>query len=287
MEHRQRDQIAVGTGEWARARHQMHLQRRTQDPFRGARGAGSIDHAQSVPWLDLPLRRRQGVAVAAQRTSGVQDQAGGHLAGIAHHDDVGEFGARHVAQALDQSSVGDHQPRAGILDDVRQETASIAGVDRHIDRAQIVQRQHHRQAGAPVRQPHGDEVALRDSQTPQGLRAAPDLRAQLSAGQGRAVGEDGARVVRDFPAAPVYRVADDAFVLGGHTPVEQGRLSSTSRRRGRNHRCVSADPVWPIMPSRDSEFYRPAAQDRVSGRAGLARRDRTTASRESRAASQW
>ncbi len=142
-----------------------------------------------------------------------------------------------LAEPLDQAPVGDREPGAGVLDHMGEDVAPIGGVDRDVDRAEIVDREPAtRTTVGPVRQPHDDRVVLLDPQRLQPRGGRPGQLEQLPARPFGAVLEHRKHVVRSLRGAPLEHLPQHAF-LTTRSPREHESLSPSA-----DYRTVSTLP---------------------------------------------
>ncbi len=104
----------------------------------------------------------------------------------------------------------DHQPGAGVGDDVLQHSPAVGDIDGGVDRPQLVQSQESQDRLGSIRLPAEHEFAPRYAQRLKPRSARPDLFLELSPAPLTDAGEDDRRRFRRFPGAPIQHPAHNA-----------------------------------------------------------------------------
>ena len=223
MEHRAVDQIAVIGGDEGPAfgaciGEQMQIG--GQHPLGRPRGARGEDDRHGIPWLD---RAGQGGKRACRRQQRVfigDGGQGGLTRRAAHHDQLFQLAGVDPFQPVGQAGMDHGHARIRDVDDMRQKIAAIGGVDRHIDRAQIVQRKEDADLFAAVGGKDQHMIALRHALLLQADGGLDDLVAEIGIGPCLAViVEDDEGTVGLLFSQPVDQVAGHDTVAGGHARV--------------------------------------------------------------------
>ena len=160
----------------------------------------------------------------------------GTVGGIAaQHDRRRERRAVDVGQPAQEIGVRHDQPRIGIRHDMRQQAAAIGEIDRHVDRAEIVEAEPDADRIRPVGQPRQHLVALRDAECRESDRGTARDRLRLAVGPFGAVGETREHLVgrcsrRDDRATAAAR-KDRRRVRADRTRVSTLRTFSVHARR--------------------------------------------------------
>ena len=87
-------------------------------------------------------------------------------------------------EARQELGMGDDQPRIGIVDHVFENPAAVGEIDRHVDRAEIVEPEPDAQCVGAIGQPGQNGVALLDTQAAESRRGSTGGLARLAIGPG-------------------------------------------------------------------------------------------------------
>jgi hypothetical protein len=130
---------------------------------------------------------------------------------LAEHHDGSQTGRVDGCEALDQTAVGEHEARARSSDDVLEESAAVARVDRHVDGAEVIQREERRDGHRRVALPGQYEVALAHAKGLEPGGMPLDACQCLAVGPVFAVLEQHESGIGLLRRAPDQQLADDAF----------------------------------------------------------------------------
>ena len=142
------------------------------------------------------------------------------------------------ASAADEFGMHDDQLGLGVRDDVRQQAAAIGDVDRHVDRAEIVDRRtrcgSHRARSAATTA----RVALLDAERCRPIAVWLRDRLRLAIGPFAAVGEAHEHLVRRRRRMAVEQRPQHATFGVGHARIEPGSRHRFLRSLTVALRCV-------------------------------------------------
>jgi hypothetical protein len=194
--------------------------------------AGRVDDAVGVPGLHLRHgAQRRGIAV----------QRGGaeHAAPAWWRPVVGtdadqrlDLGQVDVLQPLHQPRMAQQHLRPGIAHDMGQQVAAERGVERAVQRAEVVGREPGQEHRLAVGQPDADGIALPHTQGLQRLRGGAHTGVRLAPGPLLAVLEHREHAVRRGPGPVVQQRRDHAALARRHRRVEPGGIEITFDEHG-------------------------------------------------------
>ena len=160
---------------------------------------------------------------AGSSTDGGMDGEAGHVGRrAAQHDRRRERRAVDVGEPAQEIGVSHDQPRIGIRHDMRQQAAAIGEIDRHVDRAEIVEAEPDADRIRPVGQPRQHLVALRDAECRESDRCAARDRLRLSVGPFGAVGETREHLVGRCGGVTIEQRPQHAKIGGGNARIKPG-----------------------------------------------------------------
>ena len=214
-----------------------HVEIGGQNALGRAGRARGVDDRLDIPRLDRAFQRIE--CIAADRVEAHHRQADVGRHAVCHDDELLQIGAIDLAQPLDQIGMHDHHLGTGIGDDMRQQIAAVGSVERHEDRAEIIDRIESDQRVAPAWQPGRNIIALAHAELLQARRLVDDAAAQFGIAPFLAIFEDDVGLFRPFACPAIDQIAQHAFVAIGNA-----RIAKVARtRQGRRHGiCLPKSP---------------------------------------------